>query len=121
MSEVCENRKGVSRVSRCHVIMKYSHLNGVKIAVEDTKKELPVQIILREIDNSRIKFQQEHVQEILLNRLPSTQNWDVGILVTTLKMMSSGKMGEHESMMLTQITMEDYSQLFVSCIRRAWP
>ena len=58
------------------VLKKYSHLKGVKIIDEDTKNELPVKIILGASDYSRIKPPLEHVLEMLLNQLPSTQDLD---------------------------------------------
>ena len=75
----------------------------MSIIDEDTKKELPVQIILGASDYSRIKAPLKHVLEILVNLLPSTQDLD--------EPLSPGKVRGHESMMLTRSTIEDYSQL----------
>ena len=58
------------------VIKKYSHLKGVKVIDEDTKKEVPVQIILGTSDYSRIKTFTETRVGILVNLLPSTQDLD---------------------------------------------
>ena len=86
------------------VLKKYSHLKGVKIIDEDTKKELPVQIILGASDYSRIKTSTG-------TRVgnPGEPIAEYTRLGWTL--MSPGKVGEHESMMLTRSTIEDYSQL----------
>ena len=86
------------------VLKKYSHLKGGKIIDEDTKKELPVQIILGATDCSRIKTSTG-------TRVgnPGEPIAEYTRLGWTL--MSPGKLGEHESMMLTQSTIEDYSQL----------
>ena len=79
------------------VLKKYSHLKGVKIIDEDTKKELPVQIILGASDYSRIKTS------------TGTRVGNPGEPIaeyTRLRwiLMSPGKVGEHESMMLTPST-----------------
>ena len=86
------------------VLKKYSHLKGVKIVDEDTKKELPLQIILGASDYSRIKTSTG-------TRVgnPGEPIADYTRLGWTL--MSPGKVREHEAMMLTRSTIEDYSQL----------
>ena len=86
------------------VLKKYSHLKGVKIIDEDTKKKLPVQIILGASDYSRIKTS---TGTLIGN--PGEPIAEYTRLGWTL--MSPGKVGEHESMMLTWSTIEDYLQL----------
>ena len=88
-----------------NVLKKYSHLKGVKIIDEGTKKELPVQIIVGASDYSRIKTSTG-------TRVgnPGEPIAEYTRLGWTL--MSPGKVGEHESMMLTRSTIEDYSQLY---------
>ena len=76
----------------------------MKIIEENTKKELPVQIILGASDCSRIKTSTEtHVGN------PGESIAKYTRLGWTLT--SPGKGGEHESMMLTLSTIKDYSHL----------
>ena len=94
----------ISNPQHQDVIKKYSHLKGVKIANEDIKKELLVQIILGGSDCSRIKASTE-------TRVgnPGEPIGEYTRLGSTL--MSPGKVTEHEYMMLTRCTIEDYSKL----------
>ena len=86
------------------VLKKYSHLKGVKIIDKDTKKELPMQIILGASDYSRIKTSTgthagnpgEPIAEY------TRHGWTL---------MPPGKIGQHESMIITRSTIEDYCQL----------
>ena len=76
----------------------------MKIIDEDTKKELHVQIILGASDYSRIKTSTG-------TRVGNPGEPIAGYTELGWTLMSPGKVGEHESIMLTRSTVEDYSQL----------